>query len=86
MQALLAARGSISARNAAAEVGTLAQRWMRLTTATALLDKAVENYRQADEGPLIKRANQIFISIAGHQPPDDLRSSISTTISPTIHV
>jgi uncharacterized protein YhaN len=60
-----------TARNAAAEVGALAQRWMRLTTAATLLDKAVESYRQANEGPLVTRANEIFISIAGHQPPDD---------------
>jgi len=36
-----------------------------------LLDKAVESYRQANEGPLVTRTNEIFISIAGHQPPDD---------------
>lgn len=60
-----------AARNEAALVSTLAQRWMRLTTAGLLLDKTVERYRQANEGPLVTRANEIFISIAGHQPPDD---------------
>jgi uncharacterized protein YhaN len=58
-------------RNEAAQVSTLAQRWMRLTMAGLLLDKTVESYRQANEGPLVARANEIFISIAGHQPPDD---------------
>jgi hypothetical protein len=62
---------SHAARNEAAQVSTLAQRWMRLTTAGVLLDKAVESYRQTNEGPLVTRANEIFISIAGHQPPDD---------------
>jgi uncharacterized protein YhaN len=60
-----------TARSEAAQVGTLTQRWMQLTAATVLLDKAVESYRQANEGPLVTRANEIFISIAGHQPPDD---------------
>lgn len=58
-------------RNEAAQVSMLTQRWMRLTTAAVLLDKAVESYRQANEGPLVTRANEIFISIAGHQLPDD---------------
>ncbi|HEY2446042.1 MAG TPA: AAA family ATPase [Rhizomicrobium sp.] len=60
-----------AARNQAAQVSTLTQRWMRLTTAGILLDKAVESYRRANEGPLVTRANEIFISIAGHQPPDE---------------
>ncbi len=60
-----------TARNEAAQVSLLTQRWMRLTAAAVLLDKTVENYRQVNEGPLVTRANEIFISIAGHQPPDE---------------
>lgn len=59
------------ARNEANQAGVLTQRWMRLTTALLLLDKAVESYRQANEGPLVARANEIFMAIAGHQPPDN---------------
>jgi uncharacterized protein YhaN len=44
---------------------------MRLTTAAALLNKAVESYRLTNEGPIVARANEISTSIAGHQPPDD---------------
>lgn len=62
---------SHAANSHAARVGELAQRWMRLTTAMALLDGAIERYRQANEGPLIKRADEIFITIAGRQSPDD---------------
>ncbi len=46
-----------AARNEAAQVSTLTQRWMRLTAAAVLLDKTVESYRQANEGPLVTRAN-----------------------------
>nr|WP_298681669.1 YhaN family protein [uncultured Dongia sp.] len=54
----------------AAKVGDLTRRWMRLTAARQLLDATIERYRQEHEGEFIRRANEIFIAIAGKQAPD----------------
>lgn len=58
------------ALNHAAAVGELTRRWMRVTAAKLLLDATIERYRHEHEAPLIRRANEIFIAVAGNQAPD----------------
>ena len=71
------------ARSEAAQVSRLTQQWMRLTAAGVLLDRAIESYREANEAPLITRANEIFISVAGHQAPDQFEKSTIDYQKPT---
>ncbi len=54
----------------AGQVGELTRRWMRITVARLLLDATIERYRAQHEGPMIRRANEMFIAIAGNQAPD----------------
>lgn len=62
---------AMEANAAAAEVKALAQRWLRLRAAQILLDRAVERYRKANEGPLLQRADEIFGAIVRDRLPDD---------------
>lgn len=74
LNALEKRTGSSAAQHAAfghaGEVGDLTRRWMRLMAAQHLLETAIERYRQEHEGELIRRANEIFIGIAGNRAPD----------------
>src|SRR5690606_35594240 len=56
---------------AANDVKELTYRWMRLRAAQLLLQRAVEHYRRANEGPLLKRAGEIFSAIVKDRLPDD---------------
>ncbi len=52
------------ANEAAAEMLDCAERWLRLTAASSILNKAVERYRASNQHPLIKRASEIFVTMA----------------------
>lgn len=54
----------------AAELGELMRKSMRIKAAIALLDATIKEYRDRHEGSMIKRANEIFIDVAGKQAPD----------------
>jgi uncharacterized protein YhaN len=62
---------ALEAAAAAQDIKQLTQRWMRLRAAQILLDRAVERYRKANEGPLITRASEIFSAIVRDRMPDD---------------
>lgn len=62
---------AMEANGIAEEVKALAQRWVRLRAAQILLDRTVERYRKANEGPLLQRANNIFVDIVRDRLPDD---------------
>ncbi len=65
------ATAAMEANGIAEEVKVLAQRWIRLRAAQILLDRTVERYRKANEGPLLQRANKIFADIVRDRLPDD---------------
>jgi DNA repair protein SbcC/Rad50 len=44
----------------AAEIGTLARRWVRVRLADTLLGQVVESWRARHQGPLLERASAIF--------------------------
>lgn len=62
---------AMEADAAAAGVKGLAQRWIRLRAAQIVLERAVERYRKANEGPLLQRADEIFGAIVQDRLPDD---------------
>src|SRR6185295_1992712 len=62
---------ALEAATAAQDIKQLTHRWMRLRAAQILLDRAVERYRKANEGPLITRASEIFSAIVRDRMPDD---------------
>lgn len=51
--------------DAAAEMGALTERWMRLRAASVILTAAIERYRAANQDPLVTRASAIFAAMAG---------------------
>jgi uncharacterized protein YhaN len=65
------ATAAVEANGIAEEIKSLAQRWIRLRAAQILLDRAVEQYRKANEGPLLQRADEIFSAIVRDRLPDD---------------
>lgn len=52
------------AHNSALEVGIQAERWLTLRAAKAVLERAIERYRAANQHPLIGRASEILVEIA----------------------
>lgn len=52
------------ANGAAAEMVALAERWLRLKAASMILNRAVERYRSANQHPLVRRASEIFATVA----------------------
>lgn len=75
LRALEARTGFLSAAldadAAAAEVKELTRRWMSLRAAQIVLTRSVERYRKANEGPLLRRADEIFRAIVHDRLPDD---------------
>jgi chromosome segregation protein len=75
LRALEARTGFLSAAldadAAAAEVKELTRRWMSLRAAQIVLTRSVERYRKANEGPLLRRADEIFRAIVRDRLPDD---------------
>lgn len=65
------ATAAVEVNGIAEEIKSLAQRWIRLRASTILLDRAVEHYRKANEGPLLQRADEIFAAIVRDRLPDD---------------
>jgi uncharacterized protein YhaN len=53
------------ARNAAQAAAEHLERWMRLTAAKSLLERALELYRSENEHPLVKRGGEFFCAMAG---------------------
>ena len=64
------------ARNAAQEVNFQLQRWLRLTAAKALLERALERYRAENQHPLVRRGAEIFTALAGTGPKPIVRLDI----------
>jgi uncharacterized protein YhaN len=62
---------ALDADAAAAEAKDLARRWMSLRAAQIVLTRSVERYRKANEGPLLRRADEIFGTIVRNRLPDD---------------
>jgi chromosome segregation protein len=62
---------ALDADAAAAEAKDLARRWMSLRAAQIVLARSVERYRKANEGPLLRRADEIFGTIVRNRLPDD---------------
>ncbi len=62
------------ARDAELRAAGYARRWVRLWAAQALLDAAIQRFRNANEHPLIKRAGELFALIAatGRNPIERL--------------
>ena len=61
-------------RDAKRHAANLANRWIRLWAAQALLNAAIQHFRNANEHPLVKRASALFalIASAGHNPIERL--------------
>jgi chromosome segregation protein len=75
LRALEARTGFLSAAldadAAVAEVKGLTRRWMSLRAAQIVLTRSVERYRKSNEGPLLRRADEIFRAIVRDRLPDD---------------
>jgi uncharacterized protein YhaN len=53
------------AEDAKQRAAALAARWVRLWAAQAILEAAIQRFRNANEHPLVRRASEIFALIAG---------------------
>jgi chromosome segregation protein len=62
---------AMDADAAAAEAKDLTRRWMSLRAAQIVLARSVERYRKANEGPMLRRADEIFGTIVRNRLPDD---------------
>jgi len=61
----IAAIAAQEAADAAQEAAALAERWAVMTTAKAMLERAVERYRNENQDPLVTRGGEIFTRLAG---------------------
>jgi uncharacterized protein YhaN len=66
----LAGRESVTAavqqaRNAAQAATFHLERWLRLTAARKMLERALERYRAENQHPLVRRSSEIFSAMAG---------------------
>ncbi len=52
------------ANDAAAEMACYVERWLRLQASGFVLKRAVERYREQNQGPLVQRASEIFAAVA----------------------
>ena len=55
-----AAQAADEAQWALADIHTLSERYMQLHLAASVLRKAIERYREQNQGPLIRRASELF--------------------------
>jgi uncharacterized protein YhaN len=53
------------ARNAAQAAATHLERWLRLTAAKSMVERALERYRAENQHPLVARGGEIFAALAG---------------------
>jgi uncharacterized protein YhaN len=55
-----AAQAADEAQSALAEIRNLSERYMQVHLAASVLRKSIERYREQNQGPLIKRASELF--------------------------
>ena len=60
-----AARAAASKQEALAEMREAAERYVRVKTSAMLLQWAIDRYRREKQGPLLKRAGELFKTITG---------------------
>jgi uncharacterized protein YhaN len=56
----IAARAADEAQLALAEIQQLSERYMQLHLAASVLRKSIDKYREQNQGPLLKRASELF--------------------------
>jgi len=55
-----AAQAADEAQSALAEIRNLSERYMQVHLAASVLRKSIERYREQNQGPLVKRASELF--------------------------
>ncbi len=60
-----AARAEAERQEALAEMGEVAERYVRVKTSAILLQWAIDRYRREKQAPLLKRASALFIAMTG---------------------
>ena len=65
-----AARAEARRQEALAEIREVSERYVRVRTSAMLLQWAIDRYRREKQGPLLKRAAQLFATITGNSFKD----------------
>ena len=65
-----AAQAAAVRQEALAEIGEVAERYVRVRASALLLQWAIDRYRREKRGPLLKRAGELFATLTGNSFTD----------------